>query len=308
MSVDKAATTLRVAVDRFLASARCRNPTTRRSYGGTLDRITGHLGASRALREVTGDEFGQALAQLWGNAAAATWNQRRAAVGSFLTWCIRNGYPAPALPAGVERQPEQRDETRAVDRAAIERLLTRRDIPLREKTLWRMLYETTARAGEVLALNIENLELDARRARITAKGGATEYVYWASGTAHLLPRLIRGRDRGPVFLSERKPGHARRPPAKDLCPHTGRARLGYDRARILLDRYTSPAQGKPGWDLHQLRHSAATHLGEANAGLQLIMAKGRWRNSRTAMRYVKPGGEAVAEVTELLDVTPPRRG
>jgi len=111
-----------------------------------------------------------------------------------------------------------------------------------------------------------------------------------------------------VFLSERRPDPARRPKAKDLCPRTGRARLGYDRARVLLDRYTAPGQDIPGWDLHQLRHSAATHLGEANASLQLIMAKGRWRNPRTAMRYVKPGGEAVAEVTELLDIAPPRRG
>ena len=59
--------------------------------------------------------------------------------------------PNSSASAGVERQPEQRDETRAVDRAAVERQLTRRDIPLREKTLWRMLYETAARAGEVLA-------------------------------------------------------------------------------------------------------------------------------------------------------------
>ena len=121
----------------------------------------------------------------------------------------------------------------------------------------RMLYETAARAGEILALNIEDLELDARRARFTAKSGATEYVYWASSTAHLLPRLIRGREAGPVFLSERRPGPARRAKAKDLCPHTGRARLGYDRARVLLDRYTSPGQDKPGWELHQLRHSGA---------------------------------------------------
>ena len=26
------------------------------------------------------------------------------------------------------------------------------------------------------------------------------------------------------------------------------------------------------------------------------------------VRYVKPGGEAIAEVTELLDIAPPRRG
>jgi hypothetical protein len=76
---------------------------------------------------------------------------------------------------------------------------------------------------------------------------------------------------------------------------------------VLVDRYTSPGQGRPGWDLHQVRHSAATHLGEANVGLQLIMAKTRHRNPRTAMRYVKPGPVVVAEVTELLDVAP-RRG
>jgi integrase len=131
-------------------------------------------------------------------------------------------------------------------------------------------------------------------------------VYWASGTTHLLPRLLRlpdgtTRTSGPLFLSHRRPGPARRPAARDRCPHTGRARLGYDRARILLDAYTSAGDGQPGWDLHQLRHSAATHLGEANVALQLIMAKARHRNPRTAMRYVKPGAEAIAEVTELLN-------
>jgi hypothetical protein len=37
------------------------------------------------------------------------------------------------------------------------------------------------------------------------------------------------------------------------------------------------------------------------------MAKTRHRNPRAVMRYVKPGGEAVADVTTLLDITPPRR-
>jgi hypothetical protein len=87
-------------------------------------------------------------------------------------------------------------------------------------------------------------------------------------------------------------------PARDLCPATGRARPGYDRARILFTRYT-------GWQLHQLRHSAATHLGEQGIPLQLIIAKTRHRNPRTAMRYVRLGAEAVAEITGLLE--PPRR-
>jgi integrase len=92
--------------------------------------------------------------------------------------------------------------------------------------------------------------------------------------------------------------HARRPKNTDICPHTGRARLGYDRARILL-RQSSELE------LHQLRHSAATHLGEAKIPLQLIMAKTRHRNPRTAMRYVRPGSEAIAEATSVL--APPSR-
>jgi hypothetical protein len=99
----------------------------------------------------------------------------------------------------------------------------------------------------------EDPGLDARRAPIRPTGGDTGWICWGSGTAHMLPRLIRGRQAGPVFLSGRRPGPARRPAARDLCPATGPARLGYDRARILFTRYT-------GWQLHQLRHSAATQF------------------------------------------------
>jgi integrase len=108
-----------------------------------------------------------------------------------------------------------------VPRPAIDRSLSRRDVPLREKTLRRMLYQTAARASEVLALTIDDLDLDARRAPIRSTGGDTGWICWGSGTAHLLPRLTRGRQAGPVFGSERRP--ARRPAAKDLCPATGRA-------------------------------------------------------------------------------------
>ena len=89
-----------------------------------------------------------------------------------------------------------------------------------------------------------------------------------------------------------------------MCPHTGRGRLGYDRARILFKKYTATA-ASGGLELHQLRHSAATHLGDQKVPLQLIRAKTLHKSPRTVMRYVKPGDEAVAEVTSLLG--PPRR-
>ena len=126
---------------------------------------------------------------------------------------------------------------------------------------------------------------------------------------HLLPRLLRlpdgtRRTGWPLFLAARRPVPARRPGPRDICPHTGRARLGYDRARILLRQYTATSSSD-GLELHQLRHSAATHLGDQKVRLQLIMAKTRHKSPRTVMRYVKPGDAAVAEVTTLLG--PPRR-
>jgi hypothetical protein len=56
--------------------------------------------------------------------------------------------------------------------------------------------------------------------------------------------------------------------------------------------------------LLELRHSAATHLGDQKVPLQLIMAKTRHKSPRTAMRYIKPGDAAVAEVTSLLGPAP----
>ncbi|WP_240808539.1 tyrosine-type recombinase/integrase, partial [Actinomadura geliboluensis] len=88
------------------------------------------------------------------------------------------------------------------------------------------------------------------------------------------------------------------PDLSTSAPHTGRPRLGYDRLRVLMDTHL-------GLDPHQLRHSAATHLGEQKVPLQLIMAKTRHKNPRNAMRYTRPGGEAVAEITGIL--APPRR-
>jgi len=231
---------------------------TRRAYAGVLDRLAAELGPGRPLAAVTGDEVAAALRRLWGDRAPATWNRNRAAAVSWLTWCAsRKRWPAPHLPGDAERRKENSDATRALPRGRVERLLSRRDIPLREKTLWRMLYETAARASEILALNVEDLDLEQRRAPVRSKGGDTEFVYWDTGTAHLLPRLLRlpdgtTRTRGPLFLANRRPVPARRPALRDICPHTGRARLGYDRARVLFKKHTAATSG--GLELHQLRH------------------------------------------------------
>jgi len=108
---------------------------------------------------------------------------------------------------------------------------------------------------------------------VVSKGGDTDWVYYQTGTALLLPRLLTGRTRGPVFLAERAPTRA--VPTLDLCPDTGRARLSYRRAAELFEHATTPlatAAGQPtGWSLHQLRHSALTHDAESGTNTPMLL-------------------------------------
>jgi integrase len=102
------------------------------------------------------------------------------------------------------------------------------------------------RAQEILTLDADDLDLPNKRARARSKGGAREWVFWQTGAALLLPRLLAGRGRGPVFLADRRPTRA--VPANDLCPVTGRARLSYRRAEELFEqataRWPTPSTGR----------------------------------------------------------------
>ncbi|MGW1549460.1 hypothetical protein [Streptomyces sp. NPDC002346] len=75
-----------------------------------------------------------------------------------------------------------------------------------------------------------------KRGKITSKGGATEWIHWQPSTAQLLPRLIAGRTRGPLFLTDRK---ARTGTVTlNVCPQTERARLSYRRAKEIFEEST----------------------------------------------------------------------
>jgi integrase/recombinase XerD len=135
-----------------------------------------------------------------------------------------------------------------------------------------MLYETAARSSEVLALDIEDLDRRNRRSKVTRKGAAVDIIVWQTGTARLLPRLLDGRTRGPVFLTDRKARVALA--SADTDPVSGRARLSYRRAEEIFTDLTrslahpditDPAllAAAPGWTLHQLRHSALTRAAAA---------------------------------------------
>ncbi|MFF6866344.1 tyrosine-type recombinase/integrase [Streptomyces ardesiacus] len=311
LPADKALT-VRAAADAFLDSLG--NPNTVRSYSTGVGKTAERIGEARPLGSVADDEIGEALELLWGTAAVNTWNARRAAVLSWLGWCESYGYDGPAVPAWAKRLAVPDSQTPARSKMAIDRLIARREVHLREKTLWRMLYETAGRAEEILGVNIDDLDFAGRRCPVKAKGARSkarrrgqaredfvlETVYWDAGTARLLPRLLKGRTRGPVFVTHRRPGPGKVVSPRDVCPDTGLARLSYGQARALLDEHTAIRGPGTGWDLHEYRHSALTHLGEQGASLLMLMAKSRHKKPENVRRYFKPSPEAIAELTSLL--------
>jgi integrase len=289
---------LGAAVDAFLGQPDLAS-SSRRSYAQTLGRLRDALGADRPLDRLGARELERAAREAWGALAPATWNRHLATLRSFSSYCRRRGWLDAAIADGLERRREPVDRTRAIPYAQLERLWRRDDVAVREKALWRLLYETAARAQEALSLNVEDVDLDNKRARVRSKGGDIEWLHLQAGSARLLPRLIAGRPLGPLFLADRRPAPARMPAAVDLCPSTGRARLSYRRAEELF----CAASG--GWTLHQLRHSALTHLAEADVSLPLLMAKSRHVSLRSLQRYARPGTEAVAKLAAEHD--PERR-
>jgi integrase len=76
--------------------------------------------------------------------------------------------PSGSLEARVVRADPDR---RVIPARQLEALWRRGDIPLRDKALWRLAYDSTARAGELLGLDLADLDLDAKTATVAGKGG-----------------------------------------------------------------------------------------------------------------------------------------
>jgi integrase len=256
---------------------------TRRTYGRVLCWIVTEFG-SEASPDIDAERFAGWFGARWGDRAPSTWNVSLDAIRSAAAYWQRQGWIAADPSRMLKRRKPRPDRARALSHAEVEQLLTREDIGIRERVLWRMLYETAARSAELLALNVEDLDLPNRRAKVRRKGGAIDVIVWQTGTARLLPRLLKGRKSGPLFVTERK---ARvQLPAADLDEH-GHARLSYQQAEALF----SGASG--GATLHQLRHSALTHDAELGTGTPMLMARSGHTSVRSLAKYARVSVEAL---------------
>ena len=175
----------------------------------------------------------------------------------------------------------------------------RPEIPLRERALWRLLYDSASRAEAVLGLDVPDLDLANRHARARVKGGDTHLLHFQTAAARLLRKLIAGRESGPVFLTERRAASHRVTAAADLDPASGRARLSYEMAEQLFKERCQAARpstssGIPGSPTSRQERQRP-----------LLMAISGHKQLSSLQQYVKPSQGAVAKL--MADTDPDRR-
>jgi integrase len=274
------------AVDAYLANilGGAERAGTRRVFGRILGRMRDHFGQDLDVADVEAAEFASWFGEQWSGRAPSTYNTALDAVRSAARYWTDQRWIAADPSRMLARRKVAEDKSRALSRAEVERLLTNKKASLRDRTLWTMLYETAARSGEVLSLDVEDLDFGNHTAHVTRKGGARDTIVWQTGTANLLRRLLKGRTSGPIFVTERR---ARvQLPACDLDAD-GHARLGYQQAELSFKKASGGAT------LHQLRHSALTHDAERGTSTPMLMARSGHTSTRSLVRYARVSVEAL---------------
>ncbi len=292
---------LKDAVANYLATVPSAN--TRRGYAIALDQLVRDFGADSDVGLLEAERVGGWFTFKWGGRSAQTFNVRLASLRAACEyWRKQEWLVGDPLVRLVPRKVPL-DHSRAMTRDEVAQLLAA-DVPLRERVLWTMLYETAARADELLMLDIGDLDTANRCGTVTRKGGARDIVAWQSGTARLLPRLLAARKTGPVFLTDRKakPGVA----AGDIDPATLRGRLSYRRALELFEHHTSDFPRGP-FTLHQLRHSKLTHAAEDGASTPMLMRMSGHTSIRSLGKYSRPSAEALIRWQAQTDPAARRR-
>ena len=113
------------------------------AYGVTFRQFCDEFGGL-AVGELDPDAVAEWFTGRWGGGSEQGWNANRAALRSaFAWWGEQPDNPFGADPfCRIGRRKLKPDRSRALDRAVVERLVTSQRVPLRERCLWSLLYET----------------------------------------------------------------------------------------------------------------------------------------------------------------------
>lgn len=254
------------------------------------------------------EPLSRASLRLWvaqmldGGAAAATARARQLAVRRFTAWLAEEGeieadpflgVKAPKLDSKVI-EPLTEDQLRSLLKACTPPAGADRQTMLRhrrDEAILRLMLEAGLRAGEVVAMQTEDLDLLEGVAIVRrGKGGKGRRVPFGPHTAKAIDRYLRLRT-----------GH-RLAGSPDLWLGDRGKGFSYDALHKTLGE-RARAAGVPGFHPHRLRHTAA-HRWLAKGGSESgLMAVAGWTRPDMLMRYTKAqAADRAAEEAKRLNL------
>jgi len=185
----------------------------------------------------------------------------------------------------------------------IERLLETPDTgdPLgrRDRAILELFYASGLRLSELVAIDLEDLNLSARMVRVMGKGGKERILPFNQSAATAIKNWMKDRA---VIMTGRGP-QARVAPKRPKAAKADPLFINYRGARLtgrsvdrLLRRYVAQCSTRLGISPHALRHSFATHLLQRGADLRAIQELLGHSRLSTTQRYTH------VNTAQLIDV------
>lgn len=253
----------------WLRWERGRSPATVRAYRGDVTSLLGYahgLGVGRVAGLSTAHVRAWLGAGQEAGWSRATTSRRAAAARTFTSWAVRHDVLSTD-PAGRLVSPRRsRHLPRVLDEGEARRLCEAAEaaadsgaIGRRDHALVEVLYATGARVGEVVGLDLGDVDRERRALRVTGKGDKERVVPLGLPAMRALERWL-GEGRPSVVTPSS-------PPAVFLGRRGGR--LDQRQARDAVAR-AARAAGLRDVHPHALRHTAATHVLDGGADLRCV--------------------------------------
>ena len=297
--------------DLHLRAERSLSPHTVRAYGSDLRQFAALCGAKMPAK-LRPDDVRRFLAERHAHDAAASLGRKLAALRAFFRYLVREGVleadpsagiPAPRTPRRLPRplavddcqvlmSPPRKHHTSkpgSSGRAASGASEETSTAELRDAALAELLYGAGLRVGELVALDVRDVDLTRGEVRVQGKGGKERVVPLPAAArgalaAWLAPRRRPGVLGEPLFvaLRARRGEVPRRLDARDVRRRLARRAV----AAGLADRVHP----------HRLRHSYATHLLDMGADLRAIQELLGHASLSTTQKYTAVSAERLVAV------------
>lgn len=259
------------AFERHLLLERDRSTNTARAYLADLRSLAAHAAAVGASNP---KELSLEILRSWlvemvsADAARRTMARRVASARAFCGWAYRSKVmpldvslrlSTPKVPSTLPAVLSQNQATELLDVATIA-ADDGSAAAIRDLAMLELLYSTGLRVSELVGLNIPDLDMDRRTARVMGKGRKERVV----------PFGIPAKSAVQQWLDEGRPLVATDASADAVFLGLRGKRLDQRVVRAVVQRVRRHVPDLPDISPHALRHSAATHLLEGGADLRVV--------------------------------------